>query len=254
MKFQRFLPEGFVYLLNYWERFGLLEYPPYWAMFRNYRQALDVSRIELMPKKYVDNFNYVIDVGANVGLWSIAIAKLTNAKKIIAFEPVPSAFDQMVKNTKKYPNIFCINSAVGSTNNDLVINAEFRSGMSSVLTIRDTTRQKYGMDKNETYQVNVPMVALDEELKDIGEISLLKVDVQGYEIEVFKGAENILNNTRILMTEVTYKTHYYGDQQIMDYLNYIQSVTNFRLWVISTPNFDESGIPLSADAIFIQDL
>lgn len=253
MKFHRFLPEGLIYLLNYWERFGLLEYPPYWAMFRNYRQALDVSRIELMPKKFVDNLDYVIDIGANVGLWSIAIAKLTNAKKIIAFEPIPSVFEQLVKNTNNYPNITCINSAVGSSSKDVVINAEIRSGMSSVLMIRGSTRQKYGMDGEESYKVNVPMVALDHELNEIEEISLLKVDVQGYELEVFKGARNTLSRTRILMTEVTYETHYYGDQQIMDYLNFIQSIANFQLCVISAPNFDKAGKPLSADAIFVQD-
>jgi FkbM family methyltransferase len=194
----------------------------------------------------------VVDVGANVGIWSVAIARLTGAKQIIAYEPIPNVFERLQENTWQYPQIHCEQSAVGASSGQVTLNVERVHQLSSVLKMRDETRNMHGTSQDMTEQIVVPMTTLDDALSDCDEVSLLKLDVQGYEPEVFAGARTVLKRTRILMTEITYAPYYHGDLQLESYLDLIRSLSSLRLWGISAPGCSPLGRPMSADAIFVQ--
>jgi Methyltransferase FkbM domain len=95
-------------------------------------------------------------------------------------------------------------------------------------------------------------MTLDEDLRNRAEISLLKIDVQGYEPQVLKGAQAILKRTKILMIEVTYSSYYHGDMQFADLHRLVTSIAPFRLWGISAPHCAPSGKPMWADAVYVQ--
>jgi FkbM family methyltransferase len=226
------------------------------ALQRKYRQALEISLIDFIPKEIANSLDCVVDVGANIGEWSIAVALLTSAKRIIAFEPVPETFAILRENTRHYPQIKCINSAVGSNSGSLSINVSSRSKLSSALLMNQSARNIFHEENNDAInQIIVPVTTLDDELKEYSEISLVKLDVQGYEPEVIAGAKEVLMRTKVLVTEVTYTSCYKGDMQIEAYIQLIESVANFRLWGITAPKLSSSGQPIFADAVFVrQDL
>ena len=79
-------------LMRYWDyerRFRTLGMPPEWARKKSYRKAIDASLVEMIPADHRANLKCVVDVGANVGEWSVGIAMLTHASDIVALEPVP---------------------------------------------------------------------------------------------------------------------------------------------------------------------
>jgi FkbM family methyltransferase len=246
------LPEGLARLLKYKQRFQKLNHPGQYAFHRKYRKALDMSHLELLPLSIQDNLKLVVDVGANIGEWSIALAQLTQAQQIIAYEPVPEAFASLLNNTRPYSQIRCVNSAVGATTGEVQMNVENLSKLSSVLQLRDELREIHGVAQLAQRQVTVPLISLDEALKEYEEITLLKVDVQGYEPQVFAGACEVLQRTKVLLTEVVYVPYYRGDTQFDALHKIITSTAPFRLYGISEPLCSPVGEPLWADAVYVK--
>ena len=250
--FRYLMPAGLVRLWEFQQRFRALGLPDDWAHSQKYRKALDMAEIELIPAESIPTLKCVIDVGANLGDWSVGIALLTHAKEIIAYEPVPQLFEQLQNNIKSYSQIRCVNRAVGATVGYVEINVHQRHQLSSVLTIQDEARHVHGMEQDVAVPVRVPLTTLDEDLRDRTEISLLKIDVQGYEPQVLEGARAVLKRTEILMIEVTYSSYYQGDMQFADLHRLVTSIAPFRLWGISAPHCAPSGKPMWADAVYVR--
>ena len=136
-------------------------------------------------------FNTVIDVGAWCGTWAKAMEPY--AKRIIAFEPDSTHFECLERNC----TINCVprKEAVGSEN-------KFVS-----LTEDDFTQAKRVKEKG-----HVKMVTLDD--MDYDNIDMIKIDVEGYEMEVLKGAQNTLQKVRYLMIELNNNTKKYDSSNI----------------------------------------
>ena len=62
--------------------------------------------------KYVKEFNTAIDVGANVGLWTVPLSQKFN--KVISFEPMAQVYECLLENTKGIDNVILNNFALGS--------------------------------------------------------------------------------------------------------------------------------------------
>jgi len=192
----------------------------------------------------------VVDVGANLGHWTNSIYSLLNPNVIICYEPVFDTFELLKKNVKG-KKIDCRRSAVGSFNGSVKINVEKKHQMSSILEIHESTKKLYGM-QSKTKSEEAKIVKLDDDLKDIKEISLLKIDVQGYEKQVLEGARNILKVTNMLIVEILYVSHYKKDYCAIDLMKEITEKYDFNLWVVTPANKDNNNRPIFADAIFIK--
>jgi len=251
--FLRYLiPHGVIYGAAFWKRFRALGLPGHYAFQRKYRNALDVSNLELIPASIRDSMSCVVDVGANSGSWCISIGLLTKARRIIAYEPVAETYRRLEANTRHYRQIECRNLAVGSAVGRVELYVERMSELSSVLPLRNEMRAVHGLRPGETIRVAAPLTTLDEDLKDCREVSLLKMDIQGYEAEALAGGKSILKRTLALLIEVTYAPYYQGDSQFDELFRLITAISTFRLWGISPPHYSPSGRPLWADAVFVR--
>ena len=67
--------------------------------------------------KYVNDFSIAVDVGANVGFWSVPLSD--KFEKVIAFEPMAQVYECLVENTKNLSNIILNNFALGSENKNV---------------------------------------------------------------------------------------------------------------------------------------
>ncbi len=247
-----FAPSGLVRLWDFQQRFRALGLPEGWARSQRYRKALEVSQLELVPAEERAALRTVVDIGANLGEWSIGVALLTKAERILAFEPVPQVFAQLQENARPYSRICCKQMALGASHGPAEMMVYDRHQMSSLLPIREEIRAVHGMQNDSSVSIQVPMGTCDEELQGVDEISLLKVDVQGYEPQVFAGAHSVLAHTRVLMVEVTYSSYYHGDLQFQEMDRLITSLSPLKLWGISAPHCSPTGQPLWADAVYCQ--
>ncbi len=123
------------------------------------------------------------DVGANVGAFTVLAAGVAGAKTI-SFEPSPATFDMLAANVRLNnltDRARPVNAAVGRS----VGNVQFSSGLG--------TENHVAAASEKSNSVTVAMTTLDHEFATVP-ATLLKVDVEGFETEVFGGAENTLKN------------------------------------------------------------
>ena len=136
-------------------------------------------------------FKTVLDIGAWCGTWAKAIEPL--AKKVIAFEPDKTHFECLQKNCTVNcdPRL----EAVGSE-------------IKNISLTYDNFTQAKRVDK----EGDIKMITIDS--LSYENIDLIKIDVEGYEMEVLKGAEKTLTNTQYLMIELNNNTKKYGSSNI----------------------------------------
>jgi FkbM family methyltransferase len=127
-----------------------------------------------------------IDVGSNVGSYTILSSAEIGAKTI-SIEPVPSTFDFLAKNIS-LNNI----SGLVDTHN---IALGGRNGSIRFTTTQDTVN--HVAINNEKDLIEVQVNTLDSVIKEINPC-LIKIDVEGYESEVLKGADITLKNPSLM--------------------------------------------------------
>lgn len=177
--------------------------------------------IEKFQPKYAE---IVVDVGAHYGRYTLIAAKRIGPKgKIISIEAYPKNFDMLNRNIKlnELENVITLNFAVSSNKSKvkLSIPAEKKSShtiYSSIITSRAPTEKFIEVNGNTLDNL------LPENRISVEEINYIKIDVEGAELEVLKGANDILSKSKdiALLIEI----HDVGDEKtlynpIMDLLN-----------------------------------
>ena len=158
-------------------------------------------------KKFVDdNHSIFFDVGGNYGQTIDEFRSVFKNCEIHSFEPSPAVFEVLKKKTSTIPNLKVWNYGIGSTSKRLYLNENSHRNMSSFL---EMGKDCWGSIEQ---KVSVPMNTIDNfcEENKIKKIDILKVDTQGFELEVFKGAKKCMQENRIglLYFEVTFMDMY----------------------------------------------
>jgi len=134
-----------------------------------------------------------VDVGANVGFWSVPAA--TRAA-VVAFEPNPWAAEHLLVNAELNGlEIDLRPQAVSSRPGQLDLYASDFEQNASQATLHRTAVQ------GSAEEISVPVVTLDEA---VGDVDTLKIDVEGHEEEVLRGAERLLasRTPRVVVVEL----------------------------------------------------
>ncbi len=125
-----------------------------------------------------------MDVGANVGAYTI-LASGVNRAKTISFEPIPVTFDIMKQNVvlNNLEELVTLkNEGIGSEN-----------GILNFTNSNDTTNH-VAIDNMADSTISVPITTLDKYYEQGFKPSLIKIDVEGFETEVIKGAQLLLKD------------------------------------------------------------
>lgn len=150
----------------------------------------------------------IFDIGANTGQTINNFREIFKNCTINSFEPSPSTFEILKKNSSTMKNVEIWNLGIGSSISTLLLNENTGSDMSSFLELGQAG---WGEIKNKT-EVSVTTIDQFCQEQNIEIIDVLKIDTQGYEHEVFKGAVNSMLENRIglLYFEVTFIDMYKG--------------------------------------------
>ena len=170
----------------------------------------EISGLALFPPGHWPRLKCVVDVGANIGQWANALLALVSPEKFIAIEPGPAAFATLQERFGKRSNVELHNVAIGGSDGVTTLRVTRDSTGASVLPPRAEMRDLIGSNWAVESEVECPMRTLDTLLAHLSEISLLKIDVQGYEKEVLAGAKQTLAKTKFLLIELNYMPQYAG--------------------------------------------
>jgi FkbM family methyltransferase len=192
----------------------------------------------------------VLDIGANTGQSVMKFRRQMPASIIHSFEPSPASFRELSTNTRGVRLLHLWNCAIGSAAGEVILNENSNSDLSSVLPLGPAG---WGTVVNRT---RVRCRTLDEfiETERIPQIDVLKVDTQGYELEVFKGADVVLRSNMIGMVffEVNFESLYQNLPSLPELFEFL-SVRGFRLVSIYDIHHHDNGVAGWGDALFIRE-
>ena len=151
------------------------------------------QEIKIAAKKMeLNKHKVILDIGANFGVQSLQFANNFNNSKIFAIEPTKYAFEKMIKNidlNKDYAkNIYPEQIFLSSDKKKLPLDVY----SSWNLDLNSEQHSKHKGTKKET--INSKIYTLDEftDLKNIKNVDFIKLDVDGFELDVIKGGTNYL--------------------------------------------------------------
>lgn len=148
---------------------------------------------------YVNKSDTVVDVGANLGFFTILLSNLVGPNgKIFSFEPSKKTFKALSENIKinNIRNVIMENSGCGDIEGTFSLSKDGKfSGMDHII-----------VDKTEvTNFERIDMIKLDNYFESFnGRINLIKIDTEGYEPNVLKGAVKLINSFHpVLVVELS---------------------------------------------------
>jgi FkbM family methyltransferase len=181
-------------------------------LFKSDRLALDAvsSGLSLFAAGHAGKLRTIVDVGANVGQWSGMLLNCVTPEKLIIIEPLPDAFAVLQKKFGNNRRVQLHNVAIGERESVETLKITRDTTGASLLQPREEMRAVIGSNWTITSEVEVQMTTLDRLLVDLPEVSLLKIDVQGYEKPVLAGAKQTLAKTKFLLIELNFMPQYDG--------------------------------------------
>lgn len=166
-------------------------FPAKWA--RYFEKDYEQENIAFITKNCSPGMT-VIDIGAHLGLLSVIISKCTGPNgRIYAFEPTPSTFrvlKDVIRKNKADKIILPINAAVSSFDGtlDFFVDEHEGSNANSLVNRPDKSRT--------TFKTTVSKLDTFVHSTDLKKLDLVKIDAEGSELDVLKGAAESLRRFR----------------------------------------------------------
>ena len=149
-------------------------------------------------KQIIKNGDTVLDLGANIGVYTLIFAKLVGKSgHVFAFEPDPTNFEILSKNVKenKHENVTLVQKAVSEKNDKIKLFVSKRNHASHRIFDSEEKRNS----------IEVDVITLDTYFKkNKNPINFIKMDVEGVEGATLLGASNIIKNSKDLVITMEY--------------------------------------------------
>ena len=204
-------------------------------------------------KKLINKGDTVIDIGSNLGYYSILFARwVGNEGKVYSVEPVPIYNKIFSEHARKYLNITLFPYALGNEEKEVemasvVSSGYLRTGLSHVYNAGKEDDSRYcGLDPQSLkygFRVKSQMKIASELFKDISKINYIKIDIEGDELVVLSDMRELIKKHKpIIQVEM-------NDHRVTDLLHQLgysaYRVAGKKLVKIQTE------VELEGDALFI---
>ena len=194
----------------------------------------------------------VLDVGANAGQYAQWLRREVGyAGRIVSFEPVLEVFEELALNSADDDAWGCRRTALGERSGQLEITVTQESEFSSALEPSPHVVDHWPGASARSTQL-VPMASLDEiwpELDCAGRV-FLKVDVEGYELAVLRGARAVLSEVSLVELEISVAPNFSGGPRLEEVLHALDEA-GFDLVAVEQNHGDlEDGRMLMVDGVF----
>ena len=200
----------------------------------------------------------IVDVGANKGQFSLLIRGLFPDAQIFAFEPIPEAANKACQLFRSDPMFLLptapdgVGLALGESSGRSILHLSRRADSSSLLPITDLQSQLFPRTE-EVGTIEIEVTRLSEVIDSasIKSPSLLKIDVQGSELAVLKGAESVLTCFDYVYVECSRRVLYEGQALEADVAAYLTSHA-FTFVERFGEELDENGELFQSDCLWLR--
>ncbi|MBX7246994.1 MAG: FkbM family methyltransferase [Candidatus Sumerlaeaceae bacterium] len=188
---------------------------------------------------------FAIDIGAHEGQSSAGILELFPQARILAFEPAPKTF-QALQKCASAKGFEAFNLALADREGEMEFNCFDSSQCNSLLAPVSTVNSVIAGLRQEPVKELVKISTLDGLLNARGlsqtPVDYLKVDVQGFEMPVLRGAAKTLQSTRNILIEVSFCKAYQGQclvDEVCHFLREAGFVLGMTIGYLPADDFDE---------------
>ncbi len=213
---------------------------------KKFGQSLDEDLVRLVPDKRPVT---VFDVGANVGQTVRRFRSIWQDPIIHCFEPGTDAFPRLRESTRVFPNIHLNNLAVGAHAGTKVL-FQFSASESYMNSFLAPDRECWTSVVDE---ISVPLVTIDAYCEDNGiqHVDVCKIDTQGFDSEVLKGAYRTVANggIDIIQTEIMFSELYCGQPSFEELYSQFRDM-DFSLFALYDWTI-RAGRAGNVDALFV---
>jgi FkbM family methyltransferase len=165
-----------------------------------FRHGIWEDHLLKISKIFVDNIEapLIIDIGANLGAYSIPLAKYIKGYDgtVMGFEPQRIVYYQLCGNIilNRLDNYYAINSAIGNVNGVIEIPEVNYADSNNVgaFSLEKKYRQFHGIEKSMLDSCHKVQITTLDDLNVHKAPSLIKIDVEGFELNVLMGGSNFL--------------------------------------------------------------
>lgn len=216
-------------------------------------QQSQSARLAILLNQH--NIELVLDVGANDGGYGRHLRKIGYDKDIISFEPLSDAHKLLIADSNNDDRWHVApQMAIGEFNGEITINRAGNSTSSSILNMEaqhiDAAPQSRYIGSEQ-----VPIHKLDTFTHPLllsNSNIFLKIDTQGYEMQVLEGGKNLLNRISGVQIEMSLTPLYQGQKLYLDVIHYLTNL-GFELWNV-IPGFTDprTGRMLQMDGVFFK--
>jgi FkbM family methyltransferase len=221
---------------------------------RSYRSA--VFRAFVFASTEHDNvidglgLEFLVDIGANRGQFALCARRLYPKAVIYSFEPLKKPADIYRKVFGGDSKAHLFNKAIGSSSGSDVMCVTRWDVSSSLLPIAQAQRDNFPFAE-ETRRETIAKSRLSECLDQnaLTGTALLKLDVQGYELEALRGCEDMLDRFKYVYVESSFIELYTGQALAADVIAYLAD-KGFRLICVANLSNGNAKRPIQGDFLF----
>jgi len=202
---------------------------------------LATSHLKLLLDKL--KINCILDVGANIGQFADKLRDSGYEGWIFSFEPIQDNYKVLVNKSRQDDRWLIFNMALGSVSTIESLNITKATAFASFHSPNKYSHNRFGdqqvdIARSEDVQVERLDNILGEIIEYIASPQIfLKMDTQGYDVEVFKGSEKVLDKIKGLQSEISFQQIY------KDMPDYSESLGIYR-----NKGFEVTGLyPVSRD-------
>lgn len=215
---------------------GKIETSSFTEHWSAYNLMPDASELSLM-RQWVKGNSIVFDIGANVGVWTVLLSRTCPSAKVHSFEPAPNTFDLLARNISINK---CSNATVNNiaaSDNDGVVEFEVPKGVSIYGRVRP---EQHGVDDggrfahSDMYQVKCARLSDYCEKHKIEQIDFMKIDVEGFELQVLRGMEELLMQKKVgaIYIETMEDNHIRMGSSYREFLEFFGKV-GYKIYTLS---------------------
>lgn len=196
----------------------------------------------------------IVDGGAGVGRSIADIQRYFRAPTVLAFEPVPERVRTLTDRFGSQDGVSIRQQALGASDEEVTFFINNSPGTSSVLPLvreyrlRDHPVAADGYEVRET--ITVRQSRLDSVLSTPPDV--LKLDIQGYELEALRGCGELLSDCQAIVVEVAF-IRYYEDQPLFADIDRFLRDNGFEFFDFYEPKLEEDGRLGVADAVYFDE-
>lgn len=201
-----------------------------------------MARVHVLPADVDLRHGLVVDIGANEGAFSAGVLAVAPDAEIIAAEPGPAPRSRMQARLGALPNVTIHDVAVSAVSGTAMLHLTAHDHNASLHVPRPEMR--------EAGELEVRTVTLDE-LVDDRTVDVLKIDVQGSEMDVLGGGDATLARTRSVLIEMNFFSQYEGDATFTT-LHAEMERRGFSLVNVSPPATTPDGTATFIDGCYVR--